>query len=167
METIINIWNTYKGDIVPALVGALVVIISAYGYYISSKIRVQGMKDEAQAKILTNLSEKEDTRPELEAINASVQALKEIMVVVKDGMIGMTDLFNEAFQSSSLSPEQKERLNNIVSRIKNGVGEDVIKSLQDEIEKYKDLYIAMKEQIESAKTQVVEIAEKKATRVRN
>ena len=167
METLKAIWETYKGDIIPVLITMITVILTGLAYYISSKFKAQGAKEVAQAEVLAQVAAKEDTRPQLDALDAEVNKVKDILVVVKETLVNMTDIFNTAFQSSTLDPEVKEQLNTIAYKIKNGVGDDVIKSLQDELDKYKDLYVAVKTELENSVKQVGEITQSESTRVRN
>ena len=164
METLSNIWNTYKGDIVPVLVSAILVVVTAVAYFVASKIKAQGIKAEAQAEKIANIDENGATSEQQEEIKSEVQQLQELIVVVKDGMVSLTDLFNTAFQNSSISPEVKEQLNNLANSIKNGVGDDVIKSLQDEVAKYKDLYDQAKKIIDDSVDKVAEVNEVKRVR---
>lgn len=164
METLSNIWNTYKGDIVPVLVSAILVVVTAVAYFVASKIKAQGIKAEAQAERITNIDENGATAKQQEELKSEVEQLQELMVVVKDGMVSLTDLFNTAFQNSSISPEVKEQLNNLANSIKNGVGDDVIKSLQDEVAKYKDLYDQAKKIIDDSVGKVEEVTEIKRVR---
>ena len=167
METIVAIWETYKGEIIPVLVTMITIILTGLAYYISSKFKAQGAKEVAQAEVLSQVAAREDTRPHLDAIDAEINKVKEILVVVKETLVDITDIFNTAFQSSTLTPEIKEQLNTIVYKIKNGVGDDVIKSLQDELEKYKDLYIAVKTELDNSIKEVGEITQTESKRVRN
>ena len=164
METLSNIWNTYKGDIVPVLVSAILIVVTAVAYFVASKIKAQGIKAEAQAEKIANIDENGATSEQQEEIKSEVQQLQELIVVVKDGMVSLTDLFNTAFQNSSISPEVKEQLNNLANSIKNGVGDDVIKSLQDEVAKYKDLYDQAKKIIDDSVDKVAEVTEVKRVR---
>ena len=164
METLSNIWNTYKGDIVPVLVSAILIVVTAVAYFVASKIKAQGIKAEAQAEKINNIDENGATSEQQEEIKSEVQQLQELIVVVKDGMVSLTDLFNTAFQNSSISPEVKEQLNNLANSIKNGVGDDVIKSLQDEVAKYKDLYDQAKKIIDDSVDKVAEVTEVKRVR---
>ena len=164
METLSNIWNTYKGDIVPVLVSAILIVVTAVAYFVASKIKAQGIKAEAQAEKIANIDENGATSEQQEEIKSEVQQLQELMVVVKDGMVSLTDLFNTAFQNSSISPEVKEQLNNLANSIKNGVGDDVIESLQDEVAKYKDLYDQAKKIIDDSVDKVAEVTEVKRVR---
>lgn len=164
METLRNIWNTYKGDIVPVLVSAILIVVTAVAYFVASKIKAQGIKAEAQAEKIANIDENGATSEQQEEIKSEVQQLQELIVVVKDGMVSLTDLFNTAFQNSSISPEVKEQLNNLANSIKNGVGDDVIKSLQDEVAKYKDLYDQAKKIIDDSVDKVAEVTEVKRVR---
>ena len=164
METLRNIWNTYKGDIVPVLVSAILIVVTAVAYFVASKIKAQGIKAEAQAEKINNIDENGATSEQQEEIKSEVQQLQELIVVVKDGMVSLTDLFNTAFQDSSISPEVKEQLNNLANSIKNGVGDDVIKSLQDEVAKYKDLYDQAKKIIDDSVDKVAEVTEVKRVR---
>lgn len=164
METLKNIWMTYKGDIVPVLVSAILVIITALAYLIASKIKAQGIRDQVNAEKLDSINENGATAEQTEEVKSEVEKLKEIMVVVKDGMVSLTDLFNTAFQNSSISPEVKEQLNNLANAIKNGVGDDVIKSLQDELDKYKELYDQAKKTIDESTDKIETITEVKRIR---
>lgn len=164
METLKNIWMTYKGDIVPVLVSAILVIITALAYLIASKIKAQGIRDQVNAEKLDSINENGATAEQTEEVKSEVEKLKEIMVVVKEGMVSLTDLFNTAFQNSSISPEVKEQLNNLANAIKNGVGDDVIKSLQDELDKYKELYDQAKKTIDESADKIETITEVKRIR---
>lgn len=164
METLSNIWNTYKGDIVPVLVSAILLVVTAVAYFVASKIKAQGIKAEAQAEKIANIDENGATSKQQEEIKSEVQQLQELIVVVKDGMVSLTDLFNTAFQNSSISPEVKEQLNNLANSIKNGVGDDVIKSLQDEVAKYKDLYDQAQKIIDDSVDKIAEVTEVKRVR---
>ena len=164
METLSNIWNTYKGDIVPVLVSAILIVVTAVAYFVASKIKAQGIKAEAQAEKIANIDENGATSEQQEEIKSEVQQLQELIVVVKDGMVSLTDLFNTAFQNSSISPEVKEQLNNLANSIKNGVGDDVIKSLQDEVAKYKDLYDQAQKIIDDSVDKIAEVTEVKRVR---
>ena len=165
METLINIWNTYKGDVIPVLITILTILIPAIACYAASRIRANGVKEEARAETMRKIAEKEDTRPELDKNAKAIENMKETMDAMQDMIISLSDLFNEAFQSSSLTPEVKEKLNNITSRIKNGVGDDVIESYKVEIDKYKDLYDNVVKELKEAKEKVIDKKNVKRARV--
>ncbi len=168
METLKNIWTTYKGDVIPVIVTGLLLIVSALFVYIASKIKTQGYKDEAQAKALSELNAKESVEPAVKETKDEVTKLKETINVLKDSVFYLAELFNTAFQESSLSPEVKDSLNNLCNRVKNGVSEEVIASLQSEIDKYKELYEQTKETLDKTAESIKEITQEdvKEKRVR-
>lgn len=166
METLINIWNTYKGDVIPVIVTGVLVILSALFVFVASRIKTQAYKNEANSKMLAEIQAKESVEPSVNELKDEVTQLKEIINVLKDGVNSMADLFNTAFQNSALSPETKSELNNLCLRVKNGTSEDVIKNLEEEITKYKELYESTKAIVENTKESVEEITATEIKRVR-
>lgn len=164
METIIAIWETYKNDIVPALVTGLLLIVSALFVFVAKKIRARGYEAEAEAKIaaenassLTALEESRDIK--IDAISQELRA-------TRDCLFYLAELFNTAFQTSTLPPEVKETLNNITARVKNGMNEDVVVSLENEISKYKELYEEAKLKIEETVEKISDVTESSISRIR-
>lgn len=166
METLKAVWEAYKGDVVPVIVTGLLLVVSALFVYVASKIKSQGYKTEAQAKVLNELASSESVEPVIQETKDEVTQMKDIIVTLKDSVFYLAELFNTAFQSSNLSPEIKEQLSNLCNRVKNGISEDVINSLKNELDKYKELYENAKAKIESTVDEIQEITQVDIKRVR-
>ena len=165
MGTLANIWATYKGDIIPVITTGVLVILSALFVFIASKIKSQGYKAEAQAKVLTELQEnKQNVEPVIQETKTEVEKLKDTIRIMKDSIFYLAELFNTAFQESDLSPETKESLKNLCNKVKNGVSEEIILNLEAEIDKYKALYDSTVEKLKETEEKIMEANEVKPTK---
>lgn len=164
MEALQNLWNVYKGDIVPALVTGLLIVMAAMFAYFASRIRALGYKKEAEAKIEAEEASLEETK-EVER-QAEIEAIHEEIKATKDCLFYLADLFNTAFQTSALPPEVKETLASLTAKVKNGVSEDRVAELESELIKYKELYESAEAKVKETVEKIADIQETRNTRVR-
>jgi len=165
METLVNIWNTYKSDIIPILTTVITIMLPAIAVYLASRLRAKAAREEAQAEQINQIASREDTRGELDANAKAIEEMKEAIDALQEMVTNLADLFNGAFQASSLSPEIKEKLDNLTSRVKTGVSTETITSLKSEIDKYKDLYDNVVIELENAKNKITDKKTIKRVRV--
>lgn len=133
MNTLIQIWNTYKADIIPALVSALIAFLPFFVFWVRNRLTLSNKKQEAQLEVMKEIANKEDTTPELEAIEQELAETKEELKELKDSISNMASLFNTAFQGSDLSPEIKESLEHLKNKVIIGNSQDLISELEEKL----------------------------------
>lgn len=154
MDTLIQIWETYKGEIIPALVTAFIGFIPFFVLWVKNRLALSNKKQEAQLEVMKQIANKEDTRPELETLKEEISLLKEEIQNLKGAVSNSAVLFNTAFQNSDLKPEVKDFLESLKNKILVGNNEDLISALEEKLK-------AVEEEYENFKKSVAEeISEK-------
>lgn len=154
MDTLIQIWETYKGEIIPALVTAFIAFIPFFVLWVKNRLTLSNKKQEAQLEVMKQIANKEDTRPELETLKEEISLLKEEIQNLKGAVSNSAVLFNTAFQNSDLKPEVKDFLESLKNKILVGNNEDLISALEEKLK-------AVEEEYENFKKSVTkEISEK-------
>lgn len=143
MDTLTQIWATYKGDVIPALVSAMIAFIPFLVFWIKARMNLSNKKQEAQLEVMKQIAAKEDTTPQLEALKEEIVALEESIAEIKDATSNMAVLFNAAFQGSDLSPEIKDNLESLKNKVVIGNNQDLITDLQNQLKNVKEEYEAL------------------------
>jgi len=143
MDTLTQIWATYKGDVIPALVSAMIAFIPFLVFWIKARMNLSNKKQEAQLEVMKQIAAKEDTTPQLEALKEEIVVLEESIAEIKDATSNMAVLFNAAFQGSDLSPEIKDNLESLKNKVVIGNNQDLITDLQNQLKNVKEEYEAL------------------------
>ena len=151
MDTLTQIWTTYKGDVIPALVSALIAFIPFFVFWIKARMNLSTKKQEAQLEVMKQIANKEDTTPQIESLTSEVVKLEELIKEVKESNSNMAVLFNEAFQGSDLSPEIKSALESLKNKVVIGSNQDIIAELEAQLARVKEEYLVL---LESTKNKV-------------
>jgi arginine utilization protein RocB len=110
---------------------------------------------ERAVEALKKINDKEDTRPELDAVKTELSDLKQSNTC-------LAEMFNLVFQNSTLDEETKASLTLLKNKLMSGA-DDVIKTLTDENAKLVEQNQALLQQLKQAST-VTEITETRTRR---
>lgn len=149
-EWLVNIWATYSDMIVPALVTLMVAMLTWLAITIRADAKARAAKADLELEALKKINEKEDTRPELEAVKTELTDLKQANTC-------LAEMFNLVFQNSTLDEETKTSLTLLKNKLMSGA-DDVIKQLTVENTQLTEQIAALTQQIKQAST-VVETTE--------
>lgn len=154
-EWLVNIWTTYSDMIVPALVTLMVAMLTWLAITIRADAKARAAKADLELEALKKINEKEDTRPELEAVKTELADLKQANTC-------LAEMFNLVFQNSTLDEETKTSLTLLKNKLMSGA-DDVIKQLTVENTQLTEQIAALTQQIKQAST-VVETTETRTRR---
>lgn len=154
-EWLVNIWTTYSDMIVPALVTLMVAMLTWVAITIRADAKARAAKADLELEALKKINEKEDTRPELEAVKTELADLKQSNTC-------LAEMFNLVFQNSTLDEETKTSLTLLKNKLMSGA-DDVIKQLTVENTQLTEQIAALTQQIKQAST-VVETTETRTRR---
>lgn len=161
MDTLIQIWTTYKGEIIPALITAIIAFIPFLVVWIKNKLTIANTKAQLQVELLERVANKEDTRPELDVLSEKIACVKNELSGVTESIGNLANIFNETFQKSDLDVDTKELISTLTKKVIVGSNQEKIVELQkvldtkvDEIQQLKNALV------EKAKVKVEEIKEK-------
>lgn len=156
MDTLVQIWNTYKGDVIPALVSALIAFLPFFVFWIKSRLTLSNKKQEAQLDVLKQIADKEDTTPQLETLTNEIIELKGVIKDLKESVCNEAILFNCAFQGADLSPEIKSNLESLKNKVLIGNNQDLISELELRLSEVTEKYETLLKENEAKIAQVVE-----------
>lgn len=152
---LINIWTTYSDMIVPALVALMVAMLTWLSITIRADAKTRAKKADLELEALKKINDKEDTRPELDAVKTELSDLKQSNTC-------LAEMFNLVFQNSTLDEETKASLTLLKNKLMSGA-DDIIKTLTDENAKLAEQVQALLQQLKQAST-VTEITETRTRR---
>lgn len=161
MDTLIQIWTTYKGEIIPALISAVLIFIPFISFWIRNRLSIANKKAEIQVELLKQVVNKEDTRPELDGLSEEIVCVKNELSNVTESISNLANIFNETFQKSDLDIDTKELINSLTKKVIVGSNQEKIVELQKVLESKTDEIVQLKNALtEKAKVKVEEIKEK-------
>ena len=152
-----DIWTIFGGYVQPMLITLLTALVTALAIKIRSDAKVNAAKAELQIQALKDVANREDNKPELERQANKIDNLERVITL-------QTEMFDLAFQNSNLTPEIKENLTSLTNKIKYGTEEDLVKELEAEKAKLKEELDAVKSQLETKATVVIEEVKKRIRR---
>lgn len=156
-QWLIDFWTVYGDMITPVLVTLLTSIVTWLAIKIKTDAKINKEKTDLQIQALKDVANREDNKPQLEEQSERLSELEKIITY-------LADMFDVAFQNSSLDPEIKANLASLVNKIKYGSEDDLVKQLEETNAKLKEEVEALQEQIAQTVTTSVETETRTRTR---
>ena len=156
---LIDFWAVYGNMITPVLVTLVTALLTALSFKIKSDAKINAEKAELQLQALREVANREDNKPELEALKSEISELK---AEVKC----LCEMNNLAYQNSTLDPEIKSNLSAINNKCLYGSEDNLISVLEEEKSKLVEKVAVLEEKLAAAQPKVVEIKEEIKKRVR-
>lgn len=154
---LVDFWTVYGDMITPILVTLLTSILTWIAIKIKADAKYNRQKTELQIQALKDVANREDNKPQLEEQSQRLIELEKTLT-------HLADMFNVAFQNSSLDPEIKANLAALINKIKYGTEEDLVKELETSNAQLKEQINALTQQLETTAKQTVEQEIKTRTR---
>ena len=151
---LVNIWSAYADVIVPALVTILVAMLTWLAVTIKADAKARAAKSDAELAALQKMNEREDTRPELNALTSKTDNLEQSVRY-------LAEMFDEVFQNSTLDDVTKNNLTILKNKLLFGVEEDLVAQLTAKNTALEEQILGLQEQLKNATTVVA-----KTTRTR-
>lgn len=145
---LVDIWTVNKDVIVPALVMVLVALLTWVAIKIKADAKYQQAKSELQIQELKKLNEREDTRPELNALSAEIEDTKQSVRY-------LAEMFDKVFQNSTLNEETKNELTLLKNKLVFGIKEDLVETLTAEKTALEEKVAGLEAKLKEATTVVV------------
>ena len=156
-QWLVDFWTVYGDMITPVLVTLLTSVVTWLALKIKTDAKLNREKAELQIQALKDVANREDNKPQLEEQS---QKLAELEKTIKY----LADMFDVAFQNSSLDPEIKSNLAALINKIKYGTEEDLVKELEASNAQLKEQVETLTQELKTTTTQVVEQEIKTRTR---
>lgn len=147
MSVLSGIWETYKGDVIPVLVTIVVGLLTWLAIKIRSDAKLMKIKNELQIQALKEVANREDNKPQLDEQSVKLKELS-------NSVIYLAEMFNQAFQNSTIDPEIKEAIAACLNKIKYGSEEDLIKELENSKLLLEEQVHALMAQLDAKKQEV-------------
>jgi cell division protein FtsB len=151
---LVDIWAAYADVIVPALVAIVLAVLTWLAVTIKADAKARAAKSDAELAALQKMNEKEDTRPELNALTAEVADLK-----ISNRYLA--EIVDCAFQNSTLNEKAKTDIALLKNKLIYGVKEDLVEELTAKNIALEEQIAGLQEQLKEATTVVA-----KTTRTR-
>jgi hypothetical protein len=148
-ETLKNLWATYGAEVTPVLITVTLALLTWLAIKIKSDAKLMAAKNDLQIQALKDVANREDNKPQLEEQSQQINNLQ-------NAIIYLGEMFNQAFQNSSIDPEIKSAIENCLNKIKFGTQEDLVKQLEDAKASLQEQVESLKEQLAAKKTELVE-----------
>lgn len=155
-DTLKNLWATYGAEVTPVLITVTLALLTWLAIKIRSDAKLMAAKNELQIQALKEVANREDNKPQLEAQSALLNNLQ-------NSVLYLGQMFNEAFQNSTIDPEIKSNITACMNKIMYGTQEDLIKQLEETKLKLEEQVKTLTDQL-SAKT--AEVISQEKTRIR-
>lgn len=136
---LVDFWTVYGDIITPMLVTLLTAIVTAIALKIKTDAKVNAEKAELQLEALKNVANREDNKPELEAMGQKIASLEQCNTY-------LAEIINLAFQNTNLDPEIKANLASLYNKMMYGSESELIKSLEEDKQKLEEQIQVLKEQ---------------------
>ena len=155
---LVDFWTVYGEMITPVLVTLVTAMLTALALKIRSDAKVNATKADLQLEALRNVANREDNKPELNAMKGEIETLKQSNVY-------LAEIINLAFQNTNLSPEIKANLASLYNKMTYGSESELIKSLEADKQKLEAQLEVLKQQLSTPVTTTV-VQEDKRERTR-
>lgn len=155
-DTLKNLWATYGAEVTPVLITVTLALLTWLAIKIRSDAKLMAAKNELQIQALKEVANREDNKPQLEEQSALLNNLQ-------NSVLYLGQMFNEAFQNSTIDPEIKSNITACMNKIMYGTQEDLIKQLEETKLKLEEQVKTLTDQL-SAKT--AEVISQEKTRIR-
>lgn len=157
METLMNIWNTFKDEIVPVLITLSTTLLPVIYSMLSSKIKTVKAENEAMAQIIGDNTK---TVADNNAMRAEIESLSEENKQLQTNIKTIAEMIYSVFMQSNLPDQSKAKLSNMYALIVNEDTQKTLEALQTEAMKWKEMYDKlMEEQAEAKKNAEVAMKE--------
>lgn len=123
-DTLKNLWATYGAEVTPVLITVTLALLTWLAIKIRSDAKLMAAKNELQIQALKEVANREDNKPQLEAQSLQITNLQ-------NSILYLGQMFNEAFQNSTIDPQIKENISSCMNKIMYGTQEDLIKQLEE------------------------------------
>lgn len=154
---LVDFWTVYGDMITPVLVTVLTSILTWLAIKIKSDAKYNKQKTELQIQALKDVANREDNKPQLEEQSQRLIDLEKTLT-------HLAEMFDVAFQNSSLDPEIKANLAALINKIKYGTEEDLVKELEASNAQLKEQLDTLTQQLKENAKIVVEQEIKTRTR---
>lgn len=157
-QWLIDFWTVYGDMITPVLVTLLMSIVTWLAIKIKTDAKINKEKTDLQIQALKDVANREDNKPQLQEQTTKIDELEKAVIY-------LADMFNAAFQNSSLDPEIKNNLSALVNKIKYGTEEDLVQELENQKVLLQEQINTLTEQLKNA-TVVQEVTTEEKKRIR-
>lgn len=155
---LVDFWTVYGEMITPVLVTLVTAMLTALALKIRSDAKVNATKADLQLEALRNVANREDNKPELNAMKEEIETLKQSNVY-------LAEIINLAFQNTNLSPEIKANLASLYNKMTYGSESELIKTLEADKQKLEAQLEVLKQQLSTpVATTVVQEDKRERTR---
>lgn len=156
---LVDFWAVYGDMITPVLVTLVTALLTALSFKIKSDAKINAEKADLQLQALKEVANREDNKPELEALKSEVTELKSEIKC-------LCEMNNLAYQNSTLDPEIKSNLSAINNKCLYGTEDNLISVLTTEKEQLAEQVKQLEEKLAEAQPKVTVIKEEVKKRVR-
>lgn len=146
---LVDFWTVYGDMITPVLVTLLTSIVTWLALKLRSDAKVNKAKADLQIEALKEVANREDNKPQLEEQSTRLAQMEATLV-------HLADMFDVAFQNSTLDPEIKANLSSLINKIKYGTEEDLVKELEASNAQLKEQVDALVQKLNESATQMIE-----------
>ena len=148
-DTLKGLWSTYGTEVIPVLVTVSLAILTWLAIKIRSDAKLMAAKNDLQIKALKEVANREDNKPQLDEQSVQINNLQ-------NSILYLGQMFNEAFQNSSIDPEIKANISNCMNKIMYGTQEDLIKQLEETKAQLQEQVNVLTAQLSAKQAEVVE-----------
>ena len=148
-QWLVDFWTVYGSMITPILVTLLTSILTWVAIKIKTDAKYNRQKTELQIQALKDVANREDNKPQLEEQSQKLAELEKTLT-------HLAEMFDVAFQNSSLDPEIKSNLAALINKIKYGTEEDLVKELEASNTQLKEQVETLTQQLKTTAVQTVE-----------
>lgn len=157
-QWLVDFWTVYGDMITPVLVTLTLAVITWVALSIKSSAKLNSAKADLQIQALKDVANREDNKPQLQEQTTKIDELEKAVMY-------LADMFNAAFQNSSLDPEIKNNLSALVNKIKYGTEEDLVQELENQKALLQEQINTLTEQLKNT-TVVQEVTTEEKKRIR-
>ena len=120
---LVDFWTVYGEMITPVLVTLICAILTAVAIKIRCDAKINAEKADLQLQALKEVANREDNKPEL-------NAMKDELTELKQNNMYLAEIINLSFQNSNIDPEIKANLASIYNKMQYGSEDALIKELE-------------------------------------
>lgn len=145
-----NIWNTFKDQIVPVLTTLSTTLLPVIYSMLSSKIKTVKAENAAMAQAIGDNTK---TVADNNAMRAEINSLNEENKQLQANIKTIAEMIYTVFMQSNLPDQSKAKLSNMYALVVNEDTQKTLAVLQEEALKWKEMYDKlMEEQLEAEKS---------------
>lgn len=160
-QALLEIWETYKGEITPALITIILGLLGYLANTLRVNIKLGVKKDTALISGITAISNREDLKPEIKTLTEDVVDTKKEIFNLREGVTELADLLEYVFSNTDLKPSVKENISVKVSKMKNQTADKLLTELIEERDVLKEQVKVFQKSIEEESKVIVEDTVKK------